>query len=70
MWLKVEIISKSAQYYFELIVETGERCRNHAGFHAELLMFACELGIRFFLFLAQEMIASQRAPTTPVHHRR
>ena len=24
-------------------METGERCRNHAGFHAELLTFAHEL---------------------------
>ena len=40
-------------------METGERCKNHAGFHAELLTFAHELGIKIVLFQAGEIIASE-----------
>ena len=39
---------RSALGHFKLIMETGERCRNHAGFHAELLTFAHELGVKIF----------------------
>ena len=43
MSVKVQIIFKSAPYHLQLIVESGEGCKNHAVFHEESLTFVCEL---------------------------
>ena len=42
-------------------MEIRKGYKNHAGFHAELLTFARERGIKFFLFQSHKIIASLRA---------